>query len=73
MTQDEADAVAAIIQRADGGCSSCVSHLCDLATQAEFGFVFKIEGDDIHIEWPSDWDPEEMDGGTYPNVVARAV
>jgi hypothetical protein len=59
MTQDEADAVGAIIGTADGGCSTCVARLVGRLNAAKLGFVWATTGENRQ-EQP-DWsdDPED--------------
>jgi len=44
MTKDEADKIARVIATADGGCSVCISNLCELLNEADLGFSFEMEG-----------------------------
>lgn len=72
MTQAEADAIAAVIRTADGGCSVCVRDLCRRMTDAGLGWAFAMTGRDIEVMDQPNWsdDPDDAETRTYPEVVA---
>jgi hypothetical protein len=42
MTQDEANAIARVIETADGGCDVCIRRLCDELNAADLDFEFTM-------------------------------
>lgn len=72
MTQEEADKLAAAIRTVDGGCSVCVSNLCERLNAMGFGFIWTVDGDEDVVEQP-EWsdDPEDASTHYWPVVTAR--
>ena len=52
LTKEQAAALAKVLSRADDGCETCVSKLCDVATNTGLGWRF----------WTADefWDSSEV-------------
>jgi hypothetical protein len=46
MTQEEADKLAKIFRTVDSSCAVCIMDICDEASSADLGFVWRlVEGD----------------------------